>query len=74
MIHVPPMMIGEDFSVYQAKIPGVFMFVGGRNPIIGCGYPNHHECFNIDERVLTDCVMLHLLAVTSAQTSGGNHD
>ena len=74
MIHVPPMMIGEDFSVYQAKIPGVFMFVGGRNPIIGCGYPNHHECFNIDERVLTDCVMLHLLAVTSAQTSGGNYD
>lgn len=67
LCHVPPMMLGEDFSVYQAKIPGVFMFAGGGNESIGCGFPNHHDCFNIDERVLTDCVMLHLLAVKTAQ-------
>lgn len=67
LCHVPPMMLGEDFSFYQARVPGVFMFAGGGNPDIGCGYPNHHDCFNIDERVLTDSVMLHLMAVCEAQ-------
>lgn len=67
LCHVPPMMLGEDFSFYQARVPGVFMFAGGGNPEIGCGYPNHHDCFNIDERVLTDSVMLHLMAVCEAQ-------
>lgn len=72
LCHVPPMMLGEDFSFYQQEAAGVFMFAGGGNEAIGCGYPNHHDCFNIDERVLTDSVMLHLMAVCAAQeTLGG---
>ena len=75
LCHVPPMMLGEDFSFYQQTVPGVFMFAGGGNPEIGCGYPNHHDCFNIDERVLTDSVMLHLMAVCAAEEAlGGNEN
>lgn len=73
LCHVPPMMLGEDFSFYQQKVPGVFMFAGGGNSEIGCGYPNHHDCFNIDERVLTDSVMLHLMAVCAAEEALGGY-
>lgn len=61
MIHVPPMMLGEDFSIYQSKIPGVFAFVGAGNPQKGCIYPNHHDCFNMDEQALLDCVILYTM-------------
>lgn len=61
LVHIAPLMLGEDFSIYQTMVPGVFAFVGGGNPEIGCGYPNHHDCFNIDESVLKDCVMLYTM-------------
>lgn len=61
MIHVPPMMLGEDFSIYQAKVPGIFAFVGAGNAEKGCIYPNHHDCFDIDEQALLDCVMLYVM-------------
>lgn len=64
--HVPPMMLGEDFSWYQTKVPGVFAFVGCGNPEKEC-YPNHHSCFDIDERALLDAVLLHLSAVCAAE-------
>lgn len=61
LIHVPPMMLGEDFSVYQSYIPGLFAFVGAGNSEIGCDYPNHHDCFNIDEAALADSVALYTM-------------
>lgn len=60
MIHVPKMMLGEDFSIYQQRIPGVFAFVGGGNEALGRAYPNHHECFNIDEKACLNAAMLHV--------------
>jgi len=66
MIHVPPMMLGEDFSVYQAKVPGIFAFVGAGNAEKGCIYPNHHDCFDIDEQALLDSVMLHVMFALNA--------
>ncbi|WP_455716628.1 M20 metallopeptidase family protein [Anaerosporobacter sp.] len=52
IISVPKMMLGEDFSIYQQHIPGAFAFVGAGNEELGRAYPNHHECFNIDERAV----------------------
>ena len=52
LISIPKMMLGEDFSVYQKRIPGVFAFVGGGNEEMGRAYPNHHEKFNIDEKAV----------------------
>ena len=53
LCHVPPLMLGEDFSWYQTKVPGVFAFVGCGDPEKEC-FPNHHPCFAIDERALAD--------------------
>lgn len=66
MNHVPPMMLGEDFSSYQAMVPGIFAFVGAGNAQKGCVYPNHHDCFDIDEDALLDCVILYVLFAMSS--------
>ena len=63
LIHVPKMMLGEDFSIYQQRIPGVFAFVGGGNEALGRAYPNHHERFNIDEKACLNATMLHVAFV-----------
>ena len=63
LVSIPKMMLGEDFSIYQQKIPGVFAFVGGGNEALGRAYPNHHECFNIDEKAVLYSTMLHLAFV-----------
>lgn len=68
LTHVPPMMLGEDFSWYQTKVPGVFAFVGCHRPGTPC-YPNHHPQFDIDGDALTDAVLLHLAAVAAAEDS-----
>ena len=52
IIKVPRMMLGEDFSIYQKRIPGVFVFVGAGNEEIGRDYPNHNDKFNIDEKAV----------------------
>lgn len=62
-ISVPRMMLGEDFSIYQKKIPGVFAFVGGGNEEIGRDYPNHNEKFNIDENAVLISTKLYLAYV-----------
>ena len=59
-IEVPKMMLGEDFSVYQQRIPGAFAFIGAGNEEMGRAYPNHHEKFNIDENAVTNSVMMYL--------------
>lgn len=62
-LEIPKMMLGEDFSVYQQRIPGAFAFIGAGNEEMGRAYPNHHEKFNIDERAVTNSVMMYLAYV-----------
>ena len=59
-IETSPIMLGEDFAVYQKKIPGAFAFVGSGNDEIGCDYPNHNEKFNIDEKSVIIGTQLYL--------------
>jgi len=47
-----PLMVGEDFSVYQQLVPGVFFLVGSGNPAKGITYSHHHPKFDIDEDAL----------------------
>jgi amidohydrolase len=49
LISVEKMMLGEDFSNYQAKIPSAFGFLGGGKQG-EVNYPNHHPSFDVDER------------------------
>lgn len=60
LISVPRMMLGEDFSIYQKKIPGVFVFVGAGNEEIGRDYPNHNDKFNIDEKAILISTQLYV--------------
>lgn len=45
-------MAGEDFSYFQAQIPGCFFFLGCANPQIELNYPHHHPRFNFEETAL----------------------
>ena len=60
LISVPRMMLGEDFSIYQKRIPGVFAFVGAGNEEIGRDYPNHNDKFNIDEKAILISTQLYV--------------
>lgn len=43
---------GEDFALYQQKVPGTFYFLGVRNEEKGIVNEWHSQNFNIDERAL----------------------
>ena len=43
---------GEDFSEYLRIVPGVFCFVGTRNPQVGVDHPQHSCHYTVDEDVL----------------------
>jgi amidohydrolase len=50
----PPTTTSEDFSLYQQRVPGIFMFLGvtpeGTDPKLAA--PNHSPKFFVDERAL----------------------
>ncbi|WP_346356021.1 amidohydrolase [Azotosporobacter soli] len=52
VLEIDPVMGGEDFSCYQAIVPGAFVFIGSGNPDKGICHPHHHPKFEIDEDVL----------------------
>lgn len=64
---VPALMLGEDFSWYQSKVPGVFAFVGCKESSQKECFPNHHPCFDICDDALYHAVLLHLSAVGAAE-------
>ena len=44
---------GEDFSLLMEKAPGIFGYIGTKNPKVpGSEKINHHECFTVDEDAL----------------------
>lgn len=53
VFEMTPAMVGEDFSYYQQKVPGCFMFVGVGNKDKGIVYPHHHPKFDMDEDALS---------------------
>ncbi len=48
-----PNMGSEDFSQYQAKVPGVFYFLSSANEAKGTCIPHHNPRFDVDEDVLS---------------------
>lgn len=51
-------LAGEDFSEYLNYVPGVFAFIGARNPEIGAVHPQHSCYYTIDESVLAQGAMV----------------
>lgn len=60
-----PTMGGEDFSAYQQKTPGTFIWVGAGNEEKGIVHPHHHPRFTFDEDALPIGVRMHLEAAWS---------
>ncbi len=47
-----PWMATDSFSIFLKLFPGVYAFLGIRNPEKGCGAEHHNAHFDIDEDVL----------------------
>ena len=54
----PMLMTSEDFSFYQAEIPGNFFFLGCGSQAKGTMAPHHSPRFNIDDDALPTGVSL----------------
>lgn len=52
LVSIPKSTGSEDFSFLMDKVPGVFGFIGCRNPQWGETYPNHSDKFMVDESIL----------------------
>lgn len=57
--HLPTMMGSEDFAFFMEEVPGVFGFIGSRNPEQGYIYTNHHEKYSVPEEVLQRGAAMH---------------
>lgn len=53
-------MGSEDFSYYQEKAPGTYVFLGGGSEAEGCNFVNHHPKFQVSDKVLTTGVKLYV--------------
>jgi len=47
-----PTMIGEDFSSFEERVPGTYIFVGNRNESKGTVHPLHSPEFDVDEEII----------------------
>ncbi len=59
-----PSLGGEDFAVFQEKVPGVYLFLGTKNEEKGCIYPLHHPQYLLDEDVLPFGVQIFCTVVS----------
>ena len=50
--NTPPNLGAEDFAEYIKRVPGMFAFLGVRNPDKGIDAVNHSDRFDIDEDAL----------------------
>ena len=56
VMQIKPSMGAEDFSYFQEKVPGAFIFIGVGNPEKGIVYPQHHPKYDMDEKALANGV------------------
>lgn len=50
--HLEKMMGSEGFSFYMDEVPGIYGFVGSRDPEKGYTATNHNDCYTVDEGLL----------------------
>jgi amidohydrolase len=61
VIEAQPVMGGEDFAHYAARIPGFYVFLGVQDEQSDTSYPLHHPKFTLDEAALPLGVKTHAL-------------
>lgn len=60
IINLEPMMIAEDFSYYQRKVPGLFFMLGARNEEKGFINGLHSLDFDFNEEILLNGVNTYI--------------
>lgn len=60
VINLEPMMIAEDFSYYQRKVPGLFFMLGSRNEERGFVNGLHSLDFDFNEEILLNGVNTYI--------------
>lgn len=53
LVDIKPMLLAEDFSYYQQKMPGLFIMLGTKNIPQGYNHPLHSSTFDFNEAILT---------------------
>ncbi len=61
VVEAEPVMGGEDFAQYAAKVPGFYVFIGARNEAIGAVHALHTPYMIVDEASLPLGVRAHCL-------------
>jgi amidohydrolase len=61
VVEAQPVMGGEDFAQYVAKVPGFYVFLGARNEAIGAVHALHTPYMIVDEAALPLGVRAHCL-------------
>jgi amidohydrolase len=57
-VYMNPLMLAEDFSYYQQRIPGLFFMLGAGNKAKGYIHPLHSNMFNFNDEILITGVQL----------------
>lgn len=66
-VTVPPVMVGEDFSLYTDIIPGALFFLGLGDEAKGTNFGQHHPKFTVNDDVISrGAAMLALAALKAA--------
>ena len=52
VVHCDPWYAGESFRLWLEQYPGVFAFLGIKNPEAGYGAAHHNDKFDLNENVL----------------------
>jgi amidohydrolase len=76
VLDLAPQMVSEDFAFFAQKIPGLFFFLGVKNPSQASPAALHTPRFNPDERAIAVGIraMCHLiLDALEIQSTIGNH-
>lgn len=72
-VETAPLMLAEDFSMYQQVIPGLFFFVGTGSVEKGYVYPLHSGKMNFDEQNLLGGIACYV-ALIKRLNKGANDD
>jgi len=57
-VYMNPIMLAEDFSYYQKRIPGLFFMLGAGNREKGYIHPLHSNMFNFNDEILITGVQI----------------
>lgn len=55
-----PIMPGEDFACFAARVPGAYFFMSNMAPVDGQTWPHHNGKFDVDESAFIKGAMLHV--------------